>query len=101
MTKTKIIYEAEMDCEYDLVNQPFRRAKMFEKIAGNVEAFGGLEALRDRIQEEALELRMNIDPKVQKWFTLIKQVEFMNLVIEGKIKPGSELEMIRTSEVDL
>ena len=83
---TPIIYETWLPMEFDLEAQEFRKAKMFEKIQANIKTFKTVENLRDHIFQEMVELELNFKSKVQKWFTLKKQVEFLDKVSRDEIK---------------
>ena len=86
MCKTKIVYETELNCIYDLENNLFQREQMIGKTLRMSAKFGSIENFRKRMSDQAEGLRLALNQSVAKWYTLMKQVEFIDKVISGEIK---------------
>lgn len=103
MDTTQVIYQTTLGqgINYDLENDSFRRAKMFEKIKNNLPQFKNISAFRDRVEQEMFELELSFQRKVQKWFTLKKQVEFLDKVISGELVYSEQSGTAGVEGVDL
>ena len=92
MKKTTIVYETELDCWYDLEENAYQRMQMIGKAQRMAERFGSIEAFRKRLDDEMQSIRLMLNQKVAKWFTLKKQIEFIDKMISGEIKTSDESE---------
>lgn len=84
--KTRICYETELGCSYDLVNNPGQRAAMLWKTERMAEKFGSVQKFQERLIQDVEMMKFDLNQKVAKWFTLVKQIEFLEMVIKGEIK---------------
>lgn len=57
---------------------------MIEKIERNMAKMGGFQAFKDGITKQRDQAQRQLYDKMKKWYTLQKQVEFLN-----KFKPWS------------
>lgn len=92
--KTRIVYETELDCLYDLEGNEYQFTQMCGKVQRMRDKFGSLQAFRKKLDDEAQGLRLALSQKVAKWFTLVKQIEFIDKVIAGDILLLAESEEI-------
>lgn len=83
---TKITFESELDVDYDLYNDPVRKAAMLKKIEDNVKKFGSIENFYKKLTEEVIILRSQFEPKLQVFWTWKEQLGFIEKVMKGEIK---------------
>lgn len=83
---TKILFETELEIDYDLYNDPDRKAAMLNKIKINIKRFGSLENWYKKFTEENILLRRQFENKVQVWYTWKEQLKFIEKVMAGEIK---------------
>lgn len=69
---------------YSLTKQLFRKRAMIQKIERNIAKMGGFQAFKQGITDQRDEAERALHDKMKKWYTLQKQVEFLN-----KFKPWS------------
>lgn len=89
--ETKVVYEMTLPYCYDLEKQPYRRFQMInEHIPKNVKRSKTIEAFRARLVSQLAELEMRANPIIARWFSVSKQVEFLDKVISGEINIAAE-----------
>lgn len=72
---------------YDLFNNPFQKSQMLNvAIPNNIKVYGDIDTYQNALETQIANLQMFLDPKIQKWFTLTKQVEFIKAYKEGAFK---------------
>jgi hypothetical protein len=91
--QTSVVYETFMDCSYDLLNNPGQREAMLGKAARMAVKFGSVMVFRDRLLQDIESMRFVLNQKVVKWYTLQKQVEFLDRVLAGEISLPTESEL--------
>lgn len=73
-----IIVSCRFGAPYSLTKIPSLRAGMIEKIERNIAKMGSYEAFRKAIITQRDEAEVALKSKMKKWYTLQKQVEFLN-----------------------
>ena len=99
--KTEIVFMTSIPVKYDLINDPDRRGKMLKKIYKNLQRFKTPEALRDRMIQDAQDIKLKFEPMVQQWWTMIRQIEFLDKFIDGEIEGKITTDIKQESDVDL
>lgn len=89
---TRIFYETQMSVDYDLVNNSWQCSQMLQKTARMSLKFGGVKQFQKRILDEIEGMRFSLNQMVVKWYTLQKQVEFLERVLSGEISLPKESE---------
>lgn len=84
--KTRIVYETELDMQYDLQGNAYQREQMLGKCQRMAIKFGSMAAFRKRLEDKAEILRLVIKPKIEGWWSLQQQIAFVDKVMAGEIK---------------